>query len=85
MKQGVVFLGCTQETAINAQTTAAFYRLYQQAVLLALKEQGVLTDCQVQYGLARIKLQEGRTNDRPFDGKDGDVRSALIAKPEKSV
>ena len=46
-----VFLECSEETLISKTSAPEFYRLYQQSVLLALKEQGVLNDIQLQYCL----------------------------------
>lgn len=39
---------------VSRQTTPEFYRLYQQAVLLALEEQGVLTRRQLEDCLERL-------------------------------
>lgn len=42
------FLKCTEEIAVNKKNTPEFFRLYQQSVLLVLKEQGVLNEFQYQ-------------------------------------
>ena len=46
-----VFLKCNKEIGVNKTTTPEFYRLYQQSILLELKEQGVLNEIQYQYCL----------------------------------
>ena len=52
-----VFLKCTQEIAVSKATTPGFYHLYQQSVLLALKEQGVLNELQYQHCLDTLNHQ----------------------------
>ncbi len=51
MENKAVFLESTEEIAVSQTATPEFYRLYQQSVLLALKEQGVLNEVQVQHCL----------------------------------
>lgn len=48
MENTAVFSESTDEIEINKKTAPEFLLLYQQSVLLVLKEQGVLN--QVQYG-----------------------------------
>lgn len=54
MEHQAVFLDCTGEIAVSKTATPEFYRLYQQSLLLALKEQGVINEAQVQYCLDRL-------------------------------
>lgn len=49
MENKAVFSGSTGEIIISKKTTPEFWILYQQSVLLSLKEQGVLNE--MQYGI----------------------------------
>ena len=57
MGNEAVFLKCTEEIAVSKTATPEFYRLYQQTVLLALKEQGILNEMQLQYCLDTLNHQ----------------------------
>lgn len=57
MGNEAVFLKCTEEIAVSKAATPGFYRLYQQSVLLALKEQGVLNELQYQHCLDTLNHQ----------------------------
>lgn len=57
MGNEAVFLKCTEEIAVSKTATPVFYRLYQQSVLLALKEQGVLNEVQLQHCLDILNHQ----------------------------
>lgn len=57
MGNDAVFLQCMEEVAVSKTATPEFYRLYLQSILLALKEQGVLNDMQVQYSLNILSHQ----------------------------
>lgn len=57
MGNEAVFLKCTEEIAVSKTATPEFYRLYQQSVLLALKEQGILNEVQYQYCLDTLSHQ----------------------------
>lgn len=48
MGNEAVFLECTEEIPVSKKATPEFYRLYQQSILLALKEQGVINEMQYQ-------------------------------------
>lgn len=48
MGNEAVFLESTEEIAISKAATPEFYLLYQQSVLLSLKEQGVINEIQFQ-------------------------------------
>ncbi len=48
MGNEAVFLECAEEIAVSKTATPEFYRLYQQSVLLALKEQGAINEMQYQ-------------------------------------
>lgn len=49
MANDAVFIGSSEEISISKKSTPEFYLLFQESILLSLKEQGVLND--VQYGL----------------------------------
>ncbi len=49
VKNEAVFLECIGEIAVS--DTSEFFRLYQQSILLALQEQGVINETQLQYCL----------------------------------
>ncbi len=57
MGNEAVFLKCTEEMTVNKTTTPEFYRLYQQSVLFALKDQGVLNEAQIQHCLDTLNHQ----------------------------
>ena len=57
MENKAVFLESTEEIAVSQKTSPAFYQLYQQTVLLALKEQGVLNEIQYQHCLNVLNHQ----------------------------
>ena len=57
MENEAVFLKCTEEIVVSKTATPEFYRLYQQSVLLALKEQGVLNAVQYQHCLDALDHQ----------------------------
>ncbi len=57
MKSRVIFLECTEEIAVSKSATPEFYRLYLQSVFLALKEQGILNDIQMQHSLDILNQQ----------------------------
>ena len=57
MGNKAVFLKCTEEIAVSKAATPEFYRLYQQSVLIALKEQGVLNEVQIQHCLDTLNHQ----------------------------
>lgn len=57
MGHEAVFLECTEEVAVSKTVTPEFYRLYQQSVLLTLKEQGVLNEIQYQHCLNILNHQ----------------------------
>lgn len=48
MENNAIFLESTGGITIEKKATPEFYLLYQQSVLLALKEQGVLDEFQLQ-------------------------------------
>ncbi len=52
-----VFLKCIGEIAISKTAAPDFYRLYQQSVLLVLKEQGILNEVQFQHCLTTLNHQ----------------------------
>lgn len=56
MENEAVFLECTEEIAISKTVTPEFYLLYQQSVLLSLKEQGVLNEIQYQLCMDALAL-----------------------------
>lgn len=49
MEKKAVFLESTEEIIVSKKVIPEFYLLYQQSVLLALKEQGVLNKMQYQF------------------------------------
>lgn len=49
MRNRAVFLQYTGENSVSKTVTPEFYRLYQQSVLLTLKEQGFLDEVLYQY------------------------------------
>lgn len=55
----VRFLDENPETEVNSRDTPEFYRLYQQAVLLCLREQGVLTQEQFSWCVERLEAGAG--------------------------
>ncbi len=57
MGNKAVFLECTEEIVVSKTDTPEFYRLYQQSVLIALKEQGVLNEVQIQHCLDTLNHQ----------------------------
>ncbi len=57
MGNKAVFLKCTEEIAVSKADTPDFYRLYQQSVLLALKEQDVINEVQFQHCLDTLNHQ----------------------------
>lgn len=57
MENKAVFLKNTEEITISKTVTPEFYRLYQQSVLLALKEQGILNEMQYQHCLSTLNYQ----------------------------
>ena len=57
MENKALFLECIEEIAVSKTATPEFYRLYQQSVLLALKEQGVLNEAQFQHCLDTLNHQ----------------------------
>ena len=57
MGNKAVFLKCTEEIVVSKTATPEFYRLYQQSILLALKEQGVLNEAQFQHCLDTLNHQ----------------------------
>lgn len=58
MKNEAVFLEYSGEMTIDPKMVPDFYRLYQQSVLLALKEQGILNDIQFRYALDILSHQD---------------------------
>lgn len=58
MEKKAVFLKSTQEVIVSKTATPEFYRLYQQSVLLALKEQGVLNEEEVRHCLDLLNHQK---------------------------
>ncbi len=56
MENKAVLLECTEEIAICKTATPEFYLLYQQSVLLSLKEQGVLNEIQYQICMDALTL-----------------------------
>lgn len=56
MVKKAVFLKSTNEIEISKKTTPEFLLLYQQSVLLALKEQGMIDE--VQYGFCLDALAD---------------------------
>ncbi len=57
MKKEAIFLECSEEITISKTTTPEFYRLYEQSVLLALKEQNILNEAQYQRCLEMLNHQ----------------------------
>lgn len=57
MRNELVFLKCSEEIAVSKAATPEFYRLYQQSVLLALKEHGVINEAQLQHCLDTLDHQ----------------------------
>ena len=57
MENKALFLECIEEIAVSKTATPEFYRLYQQSVLLALKEQGVINEVEFQYCLDILNHQ----------------------------
>ena len=57
MKRKVTFIGVADEMEINSRTAPEFLLLYQQAVLLALKEQGILDERQLRLCLEALTRQ----------------------------
>lgn len=55
----VRFLDENPEMEVNSQDTPAFYQLYQQAVLICLREQGVLTQDQFSWCVERLEAGAG--------------------------
>lgn len=80
MKNQAVFLQCTGEIAVSPTATPAFYNLYCQSVLLALKEFGVLNDAQYGHclGLLQQQAENGRKDTSAWgvDPSDKEVRHA---------
>ena len=58
MKNEAIFCEYNGNMQIDPKTTPDFYRLYEQAVLLALNEQGVLNDIQLRYALDLLCRQD---------------------------
>lgn len=56
MGNEAVFLESTEEIAISKTATPEFYLLYQQSVLLSLKEQGIINEIQYQLCLDALTL-----------------------------
>lgn len=56
MESKAIFLSSTDEIAISKTATPEFYLLYQQSVLLSLKEQGVLNEIQYQLCMDALTL-----------------------------
>ena len=57
MKKEAILLECSEEITISKTTTPEFYRLYEQSVLLALKEQNILNEAQYQCCLEMLNHQ----------------------------
>lgn len=62
MKNEAVCLECTEEIAVSKTTAPEFYLLYQQSILLSLKEQGVLNEIQYQQCFDRLSNQFATLN-----------------------
>lgn len=56
MGNEAVLLKCTEEIAISKTATPEFYLLYQQSVLLSLKEQSIINEIQFQLCLDALAL-----------------------------
>lgn len=50
----IVLAESSGQTEITPQTAPEFWALYQQSVLLALKEQQILNEVQLQYCMDRL-------------------------------
>ena len=57
MGKKAVFLESTGEIKISKETAPEFLLLYQQSVLLALKEEGVLNEAQYGFSLETLFSQ----------------------------
>lgn len=62
MENKSVFTGCVNEIEISKQSTPEFYLLYQQSVLLSLKEQSTISEIQYQQCLDRLSNQFATLN-----------------------
>lgn len=62
MEKKAILLDTTGVVPIDKRTAPDFLLLYQQSILLALKEQGILNE--VQYGLCLDTLAETEANGR---------------------
>lgn len=58
MKNEAIFCEYNGDMQIAPKTTPDFYRLYEQSVLLALNEQGVLNELQLRYALDLLYRQD---------------------------
>lgn len=57
MENKAVFLKSTDGIEISKKSTPEFWLLYQQSILLALKEQGVFDDVQYRFCLDALAQQ----------------------------
>lgn len=62
MKNEAVFTGSIKETVISKKSTPEFYLLYQQSVLLSLKEHNTISEIQYQQCLDRLSNQFATLN-----------------------
>lgn len=62
MKNEAVFTGITDEILISRKTTPEFYLLFQQSVLLSLKEQSTINEIQYQQCLDLLSSQFATLN-----------------------
>lgn len=62
MKNKAVFTGRTDEIVISKKSTPEFYLLFQQSVLLSLKEQSTINEIQYQQCLDRLSNQFATLN-----------------------
>lgn len=62
MENNAKFTGTTGEISISQKTTPEFYLLFQQSVLLSLKEQNTINEIQYQQCLDRLSNQFAALN-----------------------
>lgn len=62
MQNRAVFTSSTGEISISKQSTPAFYLLFQQSVLLSLKEQNTINEIQYQQCLDLLSNQFATLN-----------------------
>ncbi len=70
MENKAVFLECTGETKISKKTTPGFWLLYQQSVLLSIKDQGFINEIQYERCLEELTGRSGGRAESGIGGED---------------